>query len=158
MNRQLSLIALALILAGSYVYFWTDLFKSKRPIQIYAQIRSQMPNSRRSNRTSSDAPKTPEMLPITFTLDDEYRLTELKVVEAEEYKTNKYAHPVWHLISDSSSSPTKGLIYGSKVKGMKPSIPKGRSESLHADTVYLLLIEAGKSHGEVNFKTRERQG
>jgi hypothetical protein len=154
MKRQISLVLFALILGSIYVYAFTDLFKSKRPIQIYAQVRPMLPNMRHNGR-NSDATKQPDMPPITFTLDDDYKLTEIKVVAAEEYKTNKYAHPVWHMITDSSSQPTKGLVYGMKVKGMKPSIPKGHAETLQANTVYLLLIEAGKSKGEVNFKMRE---
>ena len=153
MNRQITLVLFTLLLGGVYVYFFTDLFKPKHAIQIYAQVRPMLANMRHSGR-NSDLPKS-EMPPVTFTLDDEYSLTEIKVVPADEYKTNKYAHPVWHMITDSSSSPTKGLIYGSKVKGMKPSIPRGRAIPLEADTGYLLLIEAGKSKGEVNFKIHQ---
>ena len=156
MNRQIGLIVFAVIFAGVYVYFFTDLFKPKRPIQIYAQIRPVFPSSRHNR--NSDLPKQSDMPPITFTLDDDYRLTEVKVVETEDYKTNKYAHAVWHLITDTSSQPTKGIVYGMKVKGMKPSIPKGHAEVLEPETAYTLLIEAGKSKGEVHFKIPVKKG
>ncbi len=155
MNRQFGLFIVALILCGAYLYFFTDLFRSKRAIEIYAQVRPSFPSSRHGSRDRNAEKPPTETDPVTFTLDDDYRLTELKVVEAEDFKTNKYPHALWHLISDSNSVPTKGIVYGMKIRGMKPSSPRGRAEPLHTNTVYMLLIEAGKQKGEVNFKTRE---
>jgi hypothetical protein len=76
------------------------------------------------------------------------------VVDAEEFKTNKYAHPIWHMISDATSVPVRGFVYGEKIKGMKPSIPRGKAEALRTDATYLLLIDAGKNKGEIAFKTK----
>lgn len=154
MNRQISLLLVALLLGGAYVYFFTDLFRAKPPIEIHAQIRSVIGSSRRTPKADTLTQQT-ETLPVTFTFDDDYKLTEIKVVAADDFKTNKYPHALWHMISDNSSTPQKGIIYGSKIKGMKPSIPRGKAEPLQPNTVYVLMIEAGKSKGQVNFKTRE---
>jgi hypothetical protein len=97
----------------------------------------------------------PDVYPVSFMLDGKYRLTTLKVITLADAKTNKYPRPIWHMISDSASSPTKIIIYGAPIKGMKPSIPKARPEPLQPDTPYRLILEAGKQRGQVDFKTVE---
>ncbi|MDB6025869.1 MAG: hypothetical protein JWM68_2092 [Verrucomicrobiales bacterium] len=158
MKRQISLVFLALVLGGAYVYFFTDLFKSARPIEIYATVRPSVTQMQRSHSRDRDKEKekepAAETYPVSFTFRQDYRINEIKVVSAEEFKTNKYAHPLWHMISDSSSRPMKGFTYGSKIAGMKPSLPRGKAEALQTDVTYLLLIDAGKNQGEISFKTK----
>jgi hypothetical protein len=57
------------------------------------------------------------------------------------------------LISDSNSLPTKAIVYGFPIKGLKPAIPKTRPEPLLAGVEYTLLIECGKIHSQTNFHT-----
>lgn len=160
MNRQIGLIFLALVMGGAYVYFFTDLFKAGQPIEIYATVRPSFSPSQHFRSRDRDKEKeketqpAAETYPVSFTFKQDYQIHEIKVVPAEEFKTNKYAHPVWHMISASSSKPMKGFTYGAKIPGMKPSLPRGKAEALQTDITYLLLIDAGKKQGEISFKTK----
>jgi hypothetical protein len=56
-------------------------------------------------------------------------LTNVKVVVVTELATNQYAHPLWHLISDSNSIPVKGFNYvGARRAGRasRPRLPRQR--------------------------------
>ena len=143
MNRTtVVLVSIAALLGGAYVYFFSDWFTSQR-IQIIPQIRPV--RSARGN---------PGVYPVSFTLDGKYRLTSVKVVEANAYKTNKFTAPVWHLISQSNSVPIPGFIYGQPIRGMKPSITNATPRRLQANMAYRLIVEAGKAKGEQDFKTQ----
>jgi hypothetical protein len=153
MKREVTLVSVAALLGGCYLYFFTNSFSGAKPIQAYAQVRFVGTGFGRSKVKKQDDGEV-DAMPVSFTFDDKYQLTELKVVNADEYKTNKYAHIMWHMISDRTSAPTKGFLYGSKIQGMKPSIPRGKPDPLEPDTNYLLLVTAGKSRGEVPFRTK----
>ena len=140
------LSVIAVILAACYLYFFTDLFQ-KPGIQIIPTVRPGRPSS-----IPRDADQDP-VHPVSFTLDGKYKLTSVKVVVAEEFKTNKYANALWHLISDSNSLPTKAIVYGFPIKGLKPAIPKAKPEPLLAGVEYTLLIECGKLRSQTNFHT-----
>ncbi|MGA2750515.1 MAG: hypothetical protein ABSG59_17220 [Verrucomicrobiota bacterium] len=133
-TRTVSLVGLAVILAAVYVTFFTDWRKHKK-IQIYwTQSRSGPPT-------------------IMFYLDKEYALTSVKVVPAEEARTNKYAHALWDIVAASNSAPTKTFDYGQNIPGMKPVVPTAQPEPLDADTRYCLLIEAQNNlKGEITFE------
>jgi len=140
------LTVIAVILAACYVCFFTDWFK-KETIQIIPTIRPSR---------SLTAPKNPDeapVYPVAFAFDGSYRLTSVKVVAATDMQTNKYPTPLWHLISDSNSLPTKSIVYGYPIKGMKPAVPRARPEPLAADVDYVLLVEAGKIRAQTNFHT-----
>jgi len=136
------------ILAVTYVCFFTDWF-TKESIQIIPQIRP----GRASNIPRP--PGTPAVSPVSFFFDNKYRLTSIKVVAAEDDATNKYSNPLWHLVSDSNSIPTKSIVYGFPIKGMKPAVPRARPEPLQPGVPYLMLVEAGKIHAQTNFHTLE---
>jgi hypothetical protein len=94
--------------------------------------------------------------PVSFSLNPKCKLTSVKVVNAEDFRTNKYATPMWHLISDSNSVPTKAIIYGLPIRGMKPAVPHAKPETLLPyPIVYTLLLEAEGIKGRTNFHTRE---
>ncbi len=141
-KRTIFSIFVLLCFVGAYFYM-NDFFRAPA-IQITPSIRPGV-----TSRLN------PDVYPVSFMLDGKYRLTSLKVVNSADYKTNKYARPIWHMISDSASPPTKIIIYGSPIRGMKPSIPKARPEPLQPDLPYKLILEAGKQRGEVDFKTVE---
>lgn len=140
------LSVIAVILGACYGYFFTDWFR-KPGMQIIPTIRPG-----RASAIPRDADLEP-VHPVSFMLDGKYQLTSLKVVAAADYATNKYAQPVWHLISDSNSVPTKSIVYGYPIKGMKPSVPRARPEPLLADVNYTLMLEAGKIRAQTNFHT-----
>ena len=140
---------IAVLLGAVYVFYFTDLFQ-KQSIQIIPQIRPGRPSAIPRD------PGTAAVCPVSFALDGKYKLTALKVLPAEDFKTNKYATPLWHLISDSNSIPTKSIVYGLPIKGMKPAVPRARPETLQPDMTYLVIIEAaGPIKGQTNFHTRE---
>ena len=139
---------IAVLLGAVYICYFTDLFQ-KETIQIIPQIRPGRPSA-----IPRDA-GTAAVCPVSFALDGKYKLTSLKVLPAEEFKTNKYAAPLWHLISDSNSIPTKSVVYGLPIKGMKPAVPRARPETLQPDMTYLVVIESGQIKGQTNFHTRE---
>ena len=137
---------IAVILAAVYAVYFTDWFK-KDGIQIIPTVR---PGSK------SEIPRDPDEVPVhrvSFALDGKYKLTCVKVHVASELATNKYATPLWHLISDSNSVPTKSITYGLDVKGMKPAVPRARPEPLLANVEYTLVLEAGNVRAQTNFHT-----
>ncbi len=143
------LSVVAVLLAAAYAYFFTDWFH-KESIQIIPQIRP-MRQARPVKRSPLDTP----VYPVSFSLDGKYKLTAVKVVQADDFKTNKYATAMWELVSDSNSVPTKAIIYGLPIRGMKPKVPHARPETLQPDVTYTLLIEAHGIQARTNFHTRE---
>jgi len=147
-KKGIVLSVIAVLLAAAYVYFFTDLFY-KQSIQIIPMVRM--------GRASS-IPRNPgekDVYPVAFKLDGNYKLTSIKVVAASEFATNKYAYPLWHLVSDSNSVPIKAIIYGLPIGGMKPKVPEARPDPLQPDVNYVLLVEAGGLIGRTNFNTRQ---
>ncbi len=146
-KKSVVLIILAVVLAGVYVAFFTDWFV-KPVIQILPQIRP----PRASTRTAvGDTP----VYPVLFAFDRNYRFTEILVVAADDEKTNKYPHALWHLIADSTSAPNKAVAYGATLRGMKPKIPKAQPEPLEPNVPYMLYVKAGHAVGKIGFRTHE---
>lgn len=148
-KKSLVLIAIAVLLGGVYVWKFTGWFRHPE-IQILPQIRP----PQRSRKTPTPATDM-QVYPVTFAFDKKYQFTEVRVVAVDDEKTNKYPHAVWHLISDSNSAPTKALIYGAPLRGMKPKVPRSQPEQLEPDVLYHLYLEAGDAKGDVKFKTHE---
>ena len=140
------MVLLLIVLAAIYLFNFTGLFRTPT-IEISTRFRPQYNrHSSRSHRVSTVGENT-----VSFLLNGRYELTSVKVVNASDAKTNKYPHPLWHLISESNSIPTKALVYGIPVKGMKPEVEKIKPEPLQANTSYILLLEAGSLKGQANF-------
>lgn len=140
------LIVVLAVMAGCYVYFFTDWFE-KPTIQILAQIRPM--------RNVRPTPGVPTTYPVSFAFDRKLNITEVRVVAVDDEKTNKYPHSFWHMISDSNSVPTKAIVYGQPLRGMKPKVPRARPDPLEPDIRYRLYISAGKAKGQIDFKTVE---
>jgi len=119
-------------------------------MEIIYQYRTKPVRGRRSSGTT----KAPEESAATFSLNRKYELTDLKVYEEEDFKTNKYPHALWHLVSESNSVPTKALIYGVPIQGMQPKVKKVGAQPLQKDVRYVLLLEAGNVKGQHTFKIR----
>jgi hypothetical protein len=83
----------------------------------------------------------------------EYRLNTVKVYQASEIATNKYAHALWHLVaSGEGSSAVTDFTYGSPISGMKPAVPNTKPEKLQKDVKYRIIVESGKVKGEREFQ------
>ena len=145
-TKSVLLVVVALVLGSVYAYWFTDWFRPG-DIQILVQARP----SNRNGRLITPG----QVLPVSFAFERKFLLTEVRVVSIEEEKTSKRPHAVWHLISDSNSVPTKSLIYGDPVRGMKPKIPRAKPEMLQPDVPYRLYVKAGsKWSGHADFKTK----
>ena len=137
------LIGFALALAITYVFFFTNRFKSGT-LPIYHLTR---PNGyAMQTRRNGPAP------PITFGLEGSRILTEIKVVPLAEWQANHDALPVWHLVSDSNSVPIKTFVYGQQIRGMKPAVPGAEPQPLQPNVAYRLFVTAGRSRGQHDFK------
>lgn len=147
------LVAIALFLGVIYAWFFSDWFH-KEAIEIIPTVRA--------GRASSipRLANMPPVYPVSFMLNGRWRLTTLKVVEAEDLATNKYPLALWHMISDSNSVPVKHFQYGDRIRGMKPAERNARPRPLWPDVKYVLMLEAegGKYKGQTNFFTREAKG
>jgi len=139
-KRTLLLVCAALALAGAYLAFFIDWHKRPK-IQIF------MEKSRRSILGGSETPD------LIFRFTNSYPLTSIEVVEAEDARTNKYPHALWHLVAAAAAVPTTSFGYGAAIPGMKPEVSTAVPEPLEADTEYFLLVEAGKNlKGKITFQ------
>ena len=142
-NQTKLLIFVAVILGAIYAYRFTDWFGEKK-----IQIKYKVVAGRGTAKSSG-------INPIAFYLiDQEYRLTSIKVVSVEDAATNKFPRAYWHVVSDSNSVPVVGFQYGETPAGMKPKIAGLVAEPLAANGNYRILVEAGKFKGEKDFQAR----
>ena len=133
-KTKIILIVISIIALGAFsIYLNRDSFASET-IQISHRVSPWLksPRTKRANDLGE---------PVTFTLSGYYRLTNLKVVLAAEIETNKYAHAVWELTTESNSIPTSSFVYGSGIRGMHPAIKGARPEPLVPGAQYRLLLK-----------------
>lgn len=146
MNKKASLqIVLLVLLVGGGIYWAASFFKPAK-IQILCDIHP----ARAPRNPRAANPKSP--FDVAFGFDKKYELTDLKVVEFDEWTTNKQAHPLWHLVSATNAAPNKAVIYGQGVRGMRPYVSGAHADPLQPNVAYRLLIEAGSQSGECDFK------
>ena len=137
-KTKIILIVVSIIaLSGLSIYLNKDSFASET-IQISHCVSPWMksPRTKRANDLG---------VPVTFTLSGYYRLTNLKVVLASEIETNKYAHPVWELTTQSNSIPTSTFIYGNGIRGMQPAVKGARPDPLEPGVQYRLFVTTDKN-------------
>ena len=139
-RKDTILIAVAVLLAAIYAYSFTDWLVTPR-IQITFQARPFRPEGAAA-----------AVHPLIFAFDRSAKLTSLKVVPLDAYETNKYATPVWHLISNSNSVPVHGCSYGKPIRGMTLAQSNSPPQKLDANRTYRLFIEAGKAKGQIDFR------
>lgn len=106
------------------------------------------PNSPQAKRRAQEQ----NQFNIAFGFPEKYPLKEIKVVRLDQFTTNKYALPVWHLISESNSTPTKVIIYGQGIRGMHLALKGARPETLETNVAYRLLVTTPSTEGECDFK------
>ena len=136
-TKTILIVVSIIALGGFSIYLNKDSFASET-IQISHRVSPWLksPRTKRANDLG---------VPITFTLSGYYRLTNLKVVLASEIETNKYAHPIWELTTESNSIPTATFIYGNGIRGMHPAVKGARPDPLEPGVQYRLLIKTDKS-------------
>jgi hypothetical protein len=133
MNKKtVFLVGAILILAAAYnLAFFMDWHKRPQ-IQIFCE------KSRRAILRRNETPG------LIFHLAKSYSLTSIEVVAADDARTNKYPHALWHVLAADKPVPTTSFGYGANIHGMRPEIATAEPEPLEPGTEYLLLIEAGK--------------
>jgi hypothetical protein len=147
-KKNFFLVGLVLVLAWVYVVNFTDWLRPKtihishtsRPLRTFRAARA----GRTGRAGQSDAATTQ----LIFNLDDDYELTELKVVSLAALQTNKLAQPVWHLVGDPSSDSIKNFLYGQNIPGMNPAVAGSQAEPLQPGATYRMFITAGKISGQ----------
>jgi hypothetical protein len=132
------LLVLAVLLGGILVYLNGDWFR-RRPIQITHRFHA-----------FGGRFDTAGVAPLMFEFNARVKLTSVKVVPLCDILTNKFAHPLWHMVSESNSVPTRGFLYGMDIPGMQPALP-GVAEPLDPSQKYRLLIEAGSLKAQHDF-------
>ena len=146
-TKSILLTIVLVALAAFYVFYISDWF-NKPTIQIvYTKRACSVSRIPRDDNT--------EVYPVSFSFNQKYRLTTVKVLNASEFATNKYAHPLWHLVSASNSLPTKVLIYGTAPRGMKSEVANAKPQPLLPKVNYLLLVQAREASGRIEFQTSE---
>jgi hypothetical protein len=139
-KRTVWLMCVVLALGAAYLRYFIDWHKGEK-IHIFWD------KSLQSIMGGSENPV------IIFHLDKPQPLTAIEVVESEDARTNKYPHPLWHLVAADGPVPTSTFRYGATIKGMKPEIATALPEPLEPDTSYTLLVEAGKDlKGQLTFR------
>ena len=146
-RKNLLLIATAIVLGGVSLYLNKDWF-GKDSIQIYHRSRPARTFLGLGRRKPVD---NSQVNPVVFGFDRNLRLTSIKVVPLSAVETNKYPQPIWHLVSDSNSIPTKSFFYGSPIRGMRPAVKGAAPELLEPGVPYRLLVEAGQVKLEHDF-------
>jgi hypothetical protein len=140
------LIALAVVLGGLSLYLNKDRFADE-VIQIHHRSRPDRGGYfrrwRRPVVTATD--------PVYFAFDRKLKLTSLKVIPVSDIETNKYPHPIWHLVSNSNSVPITDFAYGDYIPGLRPAVPGATPDPLEPGVKYRLLIESREGKAEEDF-------
>ena len=133
-------ITLLVVVGGLFIYLNRDWFQ-RRPIQISHRL------YRFAGRFGgADAPT-----PVMFEFDRRLKLTSVKVVALADAQKNKYPRALWHMITSSNSVPTKGVVYGMDVPGMRSAVDGASAEPLDPIQTYRLLMEAGSLKAQHDF-------
>jgi hypothetical protein len=140
------LIALAVALGGFSLYLNKDWF-AKDHIQITHRSRPARAGFFSRKHPAADS----AVNPIVFGFNRKLKLKSIQVIPVSEIETNKYPHPIWHLISDSNSVPTKTFVYAQHISGMRPSVQGATADPLEPGTKYRLLVEANSFKSEYDF-------
>jgi hypothetical protein len=148
-KKAWAMVTLVVVLGGLSLYLNRDWFAGDT-IQIYHRSRPARPGARRQG------PNLGEINPLTFGFNRNLRLTSVKVIPLSSVQTNKFPLPIWHLVSDSNSVPTKDFLYGETVRGMRPAVKGARPDPLEPGVQYQLRIEADSFKAEHDFSPEPR--
>ena len=145
-QKNTLLIALLVVIGGLFMYLNRDWFQ-RRPIQI----------SHRFYRFAGRFGRSDTATPVMFEFDRRLKLTSIKVVSFDESLTNKFPHPLWYMISSSNSVPTKGVVFGMDVPGMRPAVNGATANPLDPQQKYRLLLQAGSLKAQHDFTLEPKE-
>lgn len=139
LRKKWMLPALLAILAGGYVYRYTDWLVPPR-IQIDVTTRP-------SGRVGPDA----KVLPVIFMLDRECALASLRVVAVSNVPPAQLGKPVWEFRRESKGEDVRAFEYGEVFRGTKATTPP---QPLTPGAVYRMELRSGRMRGERDFTAR----
>jgi len=139
MTRKQSLLAVAILIVSGIVLYANKDWFSQPPIQI----------SHRFDMSGGRFAQAPGTVPLFFEFNRRLKLTSVQVFLLTDRQTKKASQPIWHLVSDSNSAPTKGFFYGMIIPGMRAAACA--NEALELGAKYRLLIEAGSIKAQHDF-------
>ena len=143
------LIVLVAVLGGISLYLNRDWFAGDN-IHIYHRS---LPQRTILFKRKRPAPVDDSLVnPVMFGFDRKLKLTSVQVFVLSAIETNKYALPIWQLVSESNSVPTKDLTYGAPVKGMHPKVPGATPDQLQPGEKYRLAIETASLKAQHDFE------
>jgi hypothetical protein len=145
-RKHWMLLGCIIALGGISVYINKDFFRGENIQIVHRPVPERLSPSRKPPKFGET-----RVAPILFSFDRKLALTEVKVVSVAEIETNRFAHPTWHLVSDSNSVPTLGIVYGSKVPGMRPAVKGATPDVCVPGTKYRLIVQAGANRAEHDF-------
>ena len=145
-KKQWMLLAVFVLLAVVYICVFTHW--GRHPAMQISHTANARQKGTVGPRVRAGAVNTAVM---TFNFDRPYQFTEIKVVRLAEWQTNKSALPLWHLISDSNSVPTKKFNYGVAIGGMRPVVANTWPKPLETNVAYRLFLTAGAVNGQHDF-------
>ena len=162
-KKEWLLIFVALVFAGVYAVYFTNWFTPKiihvtsTNMRGAAAIRGNADNgtflARLSNLANSGGNVAPATIPIQFKLAKPCKLTDIKVIDLDEWQTNKNCVPLWHLVAYTNTRPVGGLFhYGDSFAGMKPLVPGAVPQPLKPGVHYRLLLSDGTAKGQHDFQ------
>jgi hypothetical protein len=147
-KKNIFVVVAVVLLAGLSLYLNRGRFQSE-PVRIGS--RSMQPRAAGLRRGAKDPANS-----VVFLINRPLKLTSVKVVPVNDIQTNKYALPVWELVSQTRSIPVKDFIYGANIKGMQPSVKGAVADPLQPGVPYRLLVEAGDVKVEHDFTPTPR--
>ncbi len=149
-KKQWMLIALAVVLGGFSLYLNRDWFTKENIHIFHRSIPRTLFRRNRPTAANSDTD------PIMFGFDTKRKLKMVKVIPLSDIATNKYPHPIWHLVSESNSVPTKEFAYGAPIPGMHSALKGVTADPLEPGMQYRLFIETDGRKAEHDFTAAAR--
>jgi hypothetical protein len=141
-KKNLLPVIFLVALVAVYVIYFTDWFKPHR-IHIFHTVREVR------YRQAAGQPERS----LIFGVDPrDIRLTEIKVVPLLDFEKNPQTLPVWHLVSDSNSVPVRQIVYGQRIRGMRPVVGGEQAGELDTNLDYRIFITAGRNTGQHDFR------
>jgi len=146
-KREIAWIVALVLLIGAYIHYFGH-SGEKKEIPVDVSIRPPL-QARRRGGAAANTNAAP--FRILISLDTYYRLTSIKVSEADKQPGSTVAHVPWHLVSKTGSAPTMMFQYGQNIESMDQDLKGVATEPLVPGRKYLLEVAAGKIKGIVPF-------
>ncbi len=139
-KREITWIAVLLFLGAAYYHFFGGRY-APPPLTIRASLRP---------ARGGDSP----VFPVYFTLDNDIKLTSIKVVPLnDDGQVDPATVPSWNVVADGKPTPIRAFFYGQSIKGMKSALSNAQPDVLTPGVIYRMTLSAGKQTTSINFKT-----